>query len=238
MKKKPIIILISVCVGIWLLSLIGLTFFFGTPKDPGVFGDMFGAVNVLFSGLALAFVIYAVFLQLEELEIQREELKNSRRELAAQNEIISAQLKSMKESFDFEKRKEERASEPLFMFAGGSSSPPKSKNVKVINKGATVSAVTITYMPKIRPISDIKVWEKDSIQTFSFNGPDSYQQDITVAIRDTLTDLGQLKVKNLEYLRRQRNYLKTNAEQGELVNARSRARTSEKHLQLAPHRLA
>lgn len=47
----------------------------------GQFGDMFGALNALFSGLAFLGVIYAVFLQRKELELQREELKLTREEL-------------------------------------------------------------------------------------------------------------------------------------------------------------
>lgn len=44
----------------------------------GTFGDMFGAVNALFSGLALAGVIYAILLQHRELGIQIEELELTR----------------------------------------------------------------------------------------------------------------------------------------------------------------
>jgi uncharacterized membrane protein YgaE (UPF0421/DUF939 family) len=42
---------------------------------------MFGAVNTLFSGLAFAGVIYAIFLQRRELELQRNELEMTRAEL-------------------------------------------------------------------------------------------------------------------------------------------------------------
>lgn len=45
------------------------------------FGDMCGAVNVVFSGLALAGVICAILLQREDLEIQRQELALTRTEL-------------------------------------------------------------------------------------------------------------------------------------------------------------
>jgi len=49
--------------------------------ERGQFGDMFGAVNTLFSGLAFAGVIYAIFLQRGELELQREEITLTRTEL-------------------------------------------------------------------------------------------------------------------------------------------------------------
>lgn len=47
----------------------------------GQFGDMFGVVNTLFSGLAFAGVIYAILLQRQDLALQREELKLTREEL-------------------------------------------------------------------------------------------------------------------------------------------------------------
>lgn len=57
----------------------------------GQFGDSFGAVNALFSGLAFIGVIYAVLLQKEELRLQREELEKTRDEFKQQNETLSQQ---------------------------------------------------------------------------------------------------------------------------------------------------
>jgi hypothetical protein len=45
------------------------------------FGDMFGAVNALFSTLALVGVVAAIFIQKEELTLQRRELEMTRDEL-------------------------------------------------------------------------------------------------------------------------------------------------------------
>lgn len=56
----------------WLLSSI---------PERGTFGDMFGAINALFSGSAFATLIYTVFLQRTELKIQRQELAETRKEL-------------------------------------------------------------------------------------------------------------------------------------------------------------
>lgn len=47
----------------------------------GQFGDVFGAANALFSGLAFAGLIYTVLLQREELGLQRKELAMTRQEL-------------------------------------------------------------------------------------------------------------------------------------------------------------
>lgn len=60
---------------------------------PGSFGDAFGVINTLFSGLAFAGVIYAIILQKKELALQREELKETRKELARS---AAAQEKSEK----------------------------------------------------------------------------------------------------------------------------------------------
>jgi len=47
---------------------------------------MFGAANALFSGLALAGVVYAILLQREELMLQRKELELTRQELHRSSE--------------------------------------------------------------------------------------------------------------------------------------------------------
>jgi hypothetical protein len=49
--------------------------------DAGAFGDSFGYVNALFSGLAFSGVIYAIILQTIELRLQRQEIELNRREL-------------------------------------------------------------------------------------------------------------------------------------------------------------
>jgi hypothetical protein len=58
----------------------------------GTFGDMFGAVNALFSGLAFLGVIIAIILQRQELELQREELRASRE---AQQELARSQREQL-----------------------------------------------------------------------------------------------------------------------------------------------
>jgi hypothetical protein len=61
----------------------------------GAFGDMFGAVGSLYSGLAFAGIIYTIFLQRKELTLQRKELELTRNELKrsadSQSEIAEIQ---------------------------------------------------------------------------------------------------------------------------------------------------
>lgn len=57
----------------------------------GVFGDKFGAINALFSGLAFAGIIFTIFLQKRELTLQREEIEETRKEFIQQNETLKKQ---------------------------------------------------------------------------------------------------------------------------------------------------
>ena len=53
---------------------------------------MFGGINALFTGLALAGAIYTILLQRHELELQREELRLTREQLHASAESIKPRL--------------------------------------------------------------------------------------------------------------------------------------------------
>jgi len=66
-------------VGLWLINLFTLKDL--SVQCRGTYGDMFGAVNALFSGLAFAGIILTILLQRKELSLQREELKETRKEL-------------------------------------------------------------------------------------------------------------------------------------------------------------
>ena len=62
----------------------------------GTFGDMYGALNALFAGLAFFGVIVAIFLQRRELKLQREELKDTREVLKMTQETHEEQMKTLK----------------------------------------------------------------------------------------------------------------------------------------------
>lgn len=59
----------------------------------GTFGDMFGAVNALFSGLAFGGMIVTLLMQRKELKLQREELTKTTNELEGQKKIMEMQQK-------------------------------------------------------------------------------------------------------------------------------------------------
>ena len=82
---------------------------FDNWEDRSRFGEMFGSVNTLFSGLAFAGVIYTILLQRKELESQRESQEKSEQlmvltaRLSALNSLVEAssrKLIDMKERRD------------------------------------------------------------------------------------------------------------------------------------------
>lgn len=91
----------------WLFAIVivlwGVTFLLLIPigsidswGDRGTFGDMFGAVNSLFSGLAFVGLIIAIRLQSQELELQRTELRQTTKELEGQKKQLELQNKAFK----------------------------------------------------------------------------------------------------------------------------------------------
>jgi hypothetical protein len=91
-----IVVAIGVVLVLWGLNWWGISKFINEPSDQGIFGDMFGAVNALFSGLAFAGLIITLLYQREELKLQREELQETRKELKGQREEFEEQNKTMK----------------------------------------------------------------------------------------------------------------------------------------------
>ena len=91
MKKSVLISIALVVFALWLgAPMVGL-YFFGSWVERGQFGDLFGSVNALFSGLAFAGLIYAIFLQGQQLSLQREELRLQREEMAASRKELARQ---------------------------------------------------------------------------------------------------------------------------------------------------
>ena len=92
---------ISSVTGVWLLSWFLVYHCLPVWSERGAFGDMFGAVNALFSGLAFAGILIALYMQKHELELQRKELSATREELKGQKEQLEIQNKtSEKQRFE------------------------------------------------------------------------------------------------------------------------------------------
>jgi hypothetical protein len=94
----PVLLAVLVVV-VWALSGVLIYYYAGAGR--GIFGDMFGAANALFSGLAFAGVLYAILLQRADLKLQRNEHELSRAEMAAQREQLIAQNETLRlQSFE------------------------------------------------------------------------------------------------------------------------------------------
>ena len=76
MKKLTITLLATVLV-LWVISWPILRLFF-EHTEVGTFGDSYGAINALFSGMAFVGVIITIYLQKLELGEQRKEIRASR----------------------------------------------------------------------------------------------------------------------------------------------------------------
>lgn len=84
--------------GVVFLFLLNLCLIWGIddPNWRGTFGDQFGAVNALFSGLAFTGLIYTIILQRRDLEIQRNDLRLQRDELKQTRKEFEEQNMTMK----------------------------------------------------------------------------------------------------------------------------------------------
>ena len=86
-NKNLFLKLLLVVVSIWLLSAVFIIYFLDDWSSRGTFGDLFGAVNALFSALAFAALIYTIVLQREEIKENREEIKLNRKELSKSSKL-------------------------------------------------------------------------------------------------------------------------------------------------------
>lgn len=99
---RPLFLIMGLFIILWLINGVLLN---GLPLEyRGVIGDMFGASNALFSGLALAAVAYSLWLQRKELELQRKvtmvnvmELRNSVKAQEGAAEAQKEQVEAMRE---------------------------------------------------------------------------------------------------------------------------------------------
>ncbi len=87
LKNSILVKLIILVVVIWGISAGLIIVFLSNWSDRGTFGDLFGAVNALFSGLAFAILIYTIILQREEIQENRKEITLNRKELAKSAKI-------------------------------------------------------------------------------------------------------------------------------------------------------
>lgn len=102
LKARHVICIFLLVAVAWVLTPIVVPLLSGSENGaPGQYGDMFGAVNALFSGFAFAGIIVALLYQKRELQLQRRELKATREELAGSKEQMKLQNENLsKQNFE------------------------------------------------------------------------------------------------------------------------------------------
>lgn len=86
-RKRLFILLFLGVIVIWAVSALVTMYFLQEWSDRGTFGDLFGAVNALFSGLAFAALIYTIALQRDEIKENRAEIVLNRKELSKASKL-------------------------------------------------------------------------------------------------------------------------------------------------------
>jgi len=76
-------------VSFWCLSIVVLLTIFGIPSNLSEAGEMFGGVNALFSGLALAAIIYTNRLQSHQIQENQNNIKMSMKATNQSLEIMA-----------------------------------------------------------------------------------------------------------------------------------------------------
>lgn len=89
------VIMSFVVIGVWWANGFILMNFVD-EQNRGTYGDMFGAVSALFSGLAFVGIIITILLQWQELGFQRAELAHTREEIRGQKQQMELQNLTLK----------------------------------------------------------------------------------------------------------------------------------------------
>lgn len=99
--NKNLIIFIGIAVFIITVALIYPYILHGnyeTLEEKAWFGDSYGMLNTIFSGLAFAGLIMAILIQRDELKVQTDQLIKQGEELAMQKEELTLQREEMTET--------------------------------------------------------------------------------------------------------------------------------------------
>lgn len=90
MTKEWKLFICAGCVicAVWLVSFVLIYLCIDDWNVRGQFGDLFGSVNALFSGLAFAGLVITIIQQRHDLQLQRQANDQSKKELNQQNETM------------------------------------------------------------------------------------------------------------------------------------------------------
>lgn len=90
-----LIVVVAICAAYFFVMYL---WFPGNLEERGQFGDMFGFLGALFSGLAFAGLIVTIRQQREDLKNQRDEIELQRKDLEAQTEALRLQKEEIRQT--------------------------------------------------------------------------------------------------------------------------------------------
>lgn len=96
MKIKYLVFVLLLIFILWITTPIISFWMLGDLNKMSLFGDLFGSINALFSGFALATIIFTIYQQHQELSLQREELRLQRDEMRASREELAKQAEAQR----------------------------------------------------------------------------------------------------------------------------------------------
>jgi hypothetical protein len=89
-----LVILIAIVIGLWIWLPAFLTKDVESLSDKAAFGDSYGAVSALFTGLAFAGLVFTILLQQREIKLQREDFVSQLEEMKLSREEVGRQVKA------------------------------------------------------------------------------------------------------------------------------------------------
>lgn len=98
LSLRTVLISVAAIVMSTIIYGVAVVKVYPDPGSRGTFGDMFGALNALFAGLAFLGVVAAIYLQQIELRAQQVELRQAREAHEASARALEQQLKASESS--------------------------------------------------------------------------------------------------------------------------------------------
>ena len=126
---KPFVVAATVIVVVEALYVLALTSVLNAPENVGIFGDMFGGLNALFSGLAFAGLFYTIYLQVTaSIDARREQSESLR--------LVQEQVRLLGHEIETQQRRDRVEAGPFFKIVDNSYSGQL--NLLLQNVGAAV----------------------------------------------------------------------------------------------------
>ena len=149
--------------------------YFGKPCNAAAFGDMFGAINALFSALAFAGVVYAMLQQQQALLYQFQEMEDTRKAMQQAAKAHSKNAEIQKRNLELEMLAAEPIFQPIFVCERNQMGNLESA-LTVTNRGGIAVNINVT---DLRDTQDTNNWlasqqvlDKNDQTTFRFELPE------------------------------------------------------------------